>query len=261
MSNLSVTWRRTAIAATVASFVIASSAVRAEDAEKPWERTIAVGISMVTGNTDSSLFNAAVKGEKIWKADELRLGASGAYGKNDGDVATEVLLGFAQYKHLFSERWYGALTADAIHDSIANVEYRLTIGPALGYFLIKKEMTRWTIEAGPSYVYEKTDVRHPNQPPGPTFVTSDDRGYLAARFSERIEHKFSGNNAKVWQQTDWLPQVDDFQNYLLISEAGIEAALTKAMSLRVVGTHRYDNRTDSQRHYDITLVSALAYKF
>jgi putative salt-induced outer membrane protein YdiY len=56
--------------------------------------------------------------------------------------------------------------------------------------------------------------------------------------------------------------VDEFSKYLLNTEVGVEAALTKAMSLRVVGTHRYDSEPAAGRkNYDLGIVSALAYKF
>jgi putative salt-induced outer membrane protein YdiY len=62
--------------------------------------------------------------------------------------------------------------------------------------------------------------------------------------------------------TEWLPQVDDFSNYKLNTEVGVEAALTTAMSLRVVGQDRYVSQPPpGLKHNDILLTSQLAYKF
>src|SRR5229473_3265012 len=102
MSILSVTWRRVAIALGVASIVVGTTAVRSEDVEKPWDRSIAFGLAVTTGNSDSLQFNGGIKGDKLWKADELHLALAGTYGKNDGNVANQQLVGMAQYKHLFS---------------------------------------------------------------------------------------------------------------------------------------------------------------
>ncbi|MEI6085088.1 MAG: DUF481 domain-containing protein [Verrucomicrobiota bacterium] len=239
---------------------------RAEDSEKPWDRSIAAGVAVTTGNSDSLQFNAGVKGNKIWKFDELRLSLGGTYGKNDGTVANQQLLGLAQYKHLFTERFYGTVVASGLNDAIANIDYRFTVGPGLGYYFIKTDTTQLSADAGPSMVFEKTDVYHPNfaaaNPLSPTlWTTSEERSYLAARVGERFDRKLS-DTAKCWQQSEFLPQIDNFSNYLLNTEAGVEAALTKTMSLRLVGTHRYQSITqDNSRHYDITVVSALAYKF
>lgn len=272
MSNQSVTWRRAAVA-VVASFAVGTAAVRAEDAEKPWDRSLAVGFSLTEGNAQSLLFNAGAKGEKIWKADELRLGVNGAYGltskdntpgpghPDEAEPTTEVLRGLLDYKHLFTERLFGGVNVTAEHDGLANVEYRLTVGPNFGYYLVKRDATRLSLFGGPAFVFEKSDQTHPNQG-GVNAVQSDEQQYLALHLGERFEHKFS-DKAKVWQQTDYFPRVDDFvEDYILTTEIGAEAALTQAMSVRVVGTHRYDSIVASGvHHHDITLVSALAYKF
>jgi putative salt-induced outer membrane protein len=248
MLNQSVTWRRAALLAVAASVVVGPATIRAEEAEKPWDRSIALGLTVNTGNQDTILFTGALKGEKLWKHDELRLELSGAYGKNDGAVNTERLLGRGQYKRLFTERFFGAFLLEGFHDGITELAYRLTASPGVGYYFIKSEKTRFSGEVGGAYVQEKYNGQSEN-------------GFFTLRVADRFDRQLN-DNAKIWQQTEWLPQVDDFNNYLLNTEVGVEAALTKAMSLRVVGQHRYDNEpAPGRKNYDLTLISSLVYKF
>jgi len=224
-----------------------------------------------TSLVEAMLFTAGAKAEKIWKTDEIRLGVDGAYGLTSKDndptgpdeaqTSTEVLRGLVDYKHLFTEHLFGGVNVTAEHDGLASVEYRITVGPNFGYYLVKTDATRLSLFGGPAYVFEKSDHSHPHQV-APDDIQSDDTQYLALHIGERFEHKFS-DKAKIWQQSDYFPRVDDFvDDYVLVSEVGAEAALTKAMSVRVVGTHRYDSIVASGiHHHDITLVSALAYKF
>jgi putative salt-induced outer membrane protein YdiY len=235
------------------------------DNKEAWHGSIALGLSVAAGNNDSTLVNAGFKADRTRKADEWHLTLDGGYGKTDGDVATEILHGAAQYRQTMDDRWFWTAVADGLHDGVAGVEYRLTLGPGAGYYFIKSDATRLSAEVGPSYVWERVRVVNPQIPPPPPSnddrVSRQDNDYLAARAGERFEHKFS-DKARLWQQTEWLPQVDDFENYLLITEVGAEAALNTQLSLRVVGTHRYDNFTpDDRRHYDMTLVTSLVYKF
>jgi len=273
MSNQSVSWRRVAIAVTVASFVVGAAGGRAQDVEKPWDRSMAVGFSLSEGNSQSLLFNAGAKAEKIWKADELRLGIDGAYGVTSRDntpgpgnpdsaeTSTETLRGLIDYKHLFNERLYGGVNVTAEHDGLASLEYRFTVGPLVGYYVIKSESTRLSFFGGPALVIEKSDQTHPNQA-APNTIQSDQITYLALHLGERFEHKF-GDKGKIWQQTDYYPRFDDFvDDYIVVTEIGAEAALNKSLSVRVVGTHRYDSIVAAGiHHHDLTLVSALAYKF
>ncbi len=242
---------------------------RADEAKpqdkEAWHGSVALGLNVAAGNNDSTLVNAGFKADRVRKVDEWHLTLDGGYGKTDGDVATEILHGAAQYRRTMDDRWFWTAVTDGLHDGVAGIEYRTTVGPGAGYYFIKSDATRLSVEVGPSYVWERIRVVNlsipPPPPPNDARVTRQDNDYLAARAGERFDRKLS-DKAKLWQQTEWLPQVDDFVNYLLITEVGAEAALNSQLSLRVVGTHRYDNFTpDHRRHYDITLVTSVVYKF
>ena len=57
--------------------------------------------------------------------------------------------GFGQYNRLFSERAYGYFRVDGLHDGVADIDYRLTVGPGVGYYLIKATNTTFRGEFGP----------------------------------------------------------------------------------------------------------------
>ncbi len=59
------------------------------------------------------------------------------------------------------------------------------------------------------------------------------QSYVTLRLSEHGEHTFNkAKSAKVWEEVDYMPQVDDFRNYFLNSEVGVEAALKSVQSAR-----------------------------
>jgi hypothetical protein len=55
--------------------------------------------------------------------------------------------------------------------------------------------------------------------------------------AERYELKL-GDASKVWEATKYLPALDDFDNYLLSSEIGAEAAMNTHLSLRVLAQEK-----------------------
>lgn len=238
---------------TVAIFQMNSFA---QDAEPPaaelekkslWERTAAVGATITQGNSDTVLLTGQVLATKKWDEHELILGADGAYGEVDDEKNAESLHGFTQYNRLFSERFYGYGKIDALYDAIADVDYRLTFGPGAGYYFIKEERTLLSGEVGPSYVVEK--------------VGGEENDYLALRLGEKFEHKFS-ETARVWQMVEFLPQVDDWGNFIINGEVGAEAALTTDLKLRAFVQDTYDNEpAPGRKKNDVKLVSALAYSF
>jgi putative salt-induced outer membrane protein YdiY len=227
----------------------AAAAKKAVEPEKksPWERSITVGATVTRGNSKTLLFNANVLALRKWNQNEISLGADGSYGESDDVKNMEQLHGFGQYNRLFTDRFFAYGRVDALHDGVADVDYRLTIGPGVGYYFIKNEKTRLSAEAGPSLVVERQG--------------KVDNQYMAARIAERFEQKLN-DRARVWQSLEFLPQVDKLDNYIMNAEAGIEADFTKKLSLRTLIQDTYHNQPAAGRKAnDIKLISGISYKF
>jgi len=226
-----------------------AAAAKAVEPEKksPWERSVAIGATVTRGNSKTLLFNANVLALRKWNQNEISLGADGSYGENDDVKNIEQVHGFGQYNRLFSDRFFAYARVDALHDAVADVDYRITIGPGAGYYFIKNEKTRLSAEVGPSMVLEKQGGK--------------EKQYLAARISERFEHKLN-DRARVWQSLEFLPQVDKLENYIMNAEAGIEADLTKKLSLRTLIQDTYHSKPAvGRKANDIKLISGINYKF
>lgn len=250
----------------------AMAADAATGAEKPedkpkWESSVGLGLTVSAGNTENLLFSGNAGTQRKWENNELQLGVTGGYGESRVDVVdpvtgevsrrtdknTDFVRGFGQYNRLFTERFYGYVRADALHDDIANVMYRVTLGPGAGYYFIKNPRTTLSAEVGPGYVFERTY----NQEEG----TYENDEYASLRISERFEHKLS-DRARVWQFAELIPQVDDFNNFIMNAEVGVEADLTTSLSLRLVAQDTYDNEPAAGRkHNDFKLIAGLNYRF
>lgn len=240
---------KTAIAAGVFAVGIGTALAQAPAPEKKpgWDTSAALGFTLTRGNSDTLLFTGNIITGKKWDNDEARLGADATYGENDGEKNAESLHGFGQYNHLFSERGFGYVRLDALHDAVADVEYRFTLGPGAGYYFIKKENTKLSGEVGPAFVYEKQG--------------DETTGYFTLRLAERFDQKVN-ERVKIWQSLEILPQVDDFDNFIVNGEVGIESSLTTKLSLRAYIQDTFDHEpAPGRQKNDVKLVTALAYKF
>ena len=242
-----------------AALVCAGSGLNAADSPAPaadtnkWITTAAASLTLTRGNSETFLATVGVDSQRKWVKNEVFLGASGGYGEstvNDVNTKnTEFVQGFGQYNHLFTERFYGALRLDAQDDQIAGIEYRIKVSPLAGYYLIKNDRMTLAAEAGPSLIYEHLKGQDPH-------------GYWAARFAERFEYKLTATT-RLWESLEYLPQVDAWdKNYLLNFEAGIETAITKKWSLRVVFQDQYASEpAPGRKENDMRLLAGTAYKF
>ena len=67
---------------------------------------------------------------------------------------------------------------------------------------------------------------------------------------------------KLWQSLEFLPAVEDFSDYVVNAEVGIDTSLTKKLSLRTFVQDSYDSTPAAGRKKnDVKLVVGIAYKF
>ena len=227
------------LAATIASATPSATNV--------WETTLSLGLSSSDGNTKSQLFNGSWLSEYMDEAgDDVRIGLDALNGETDSKKSADSVKGFVDYKYSLSDRWYGLVDISALYDSVADISYRVIGTPGVGYYLLKDSKATLSLDLGPSYVMEK--------------VGGEKNDYAAARASERYERKLSAT-AKCWQSLEYIPQIDDFDNYLVNGEIGVEAALTTKFNVRLVFKDQYDNvPAEGRVRNDTQVIAALAVK-
>lgn len=228
-------------------FGLATQAAETNTVKPRWESSASLGATVTRGNSRTVSVSAQVNTSKKWERNEIDLGADGTYAEDRGVRSAGQARGFGQYNYLFTDRFYGYARLEVAHDAVADITYRITVSPGVGYYVIKNETTSLRGEIGPGYVYEKR-----------THSTVD---YATLRLAERFEHKLN-DRAKLWQSVEFLPAVDDFADYLLNFEVGIETQISKAFSLRTYAQDSYRSRPATGREKnDLRLVAAVAYKF
>jgi putative salt-induced outer membrane protein len=213
----------------------------------PWQSMVSAGLTVVRGNTDTTLASADFFTQKKTPTDEYKLGAGGAYGEQNSSETINNYKAFGQWNHLFTDRFYDYVRVEGLRDFIADVDYRLTVGPGVGYYLLKETNTTLAVEAGGNFEAQK--------------LGGEDQTFGTMRLDERFEHKF-GDRARLWQNVEIFPQVDKWDNYVINFEIGIEAAISKTLSLKTYLDDSYANRPAAAHlKNDMKIVAGVAYKF
>ena len=243
------TTRSLAVGMTVAGALMSGAAAAHAQANKsPWESSAALGFTLTRGNSSTLLFTGNLLTSRKQGNNEISLGADATYGANSGVTTAQAFRGFGQYNRLFSDRAYGLLRAEGLYDKIAAVQPRVTISAGLGYYFVKNDRTKLSGEVGPSLVYERQ-------------ASGVSKTYMALRVAERLDHKIS-DKTKLWQSAEFLPQVDNFNNYILNFEAGLETELYKNLALRTYVQDSYHKiPAPGRQRNDLKFVTAIAYKF
>jgi len=241
--------------ATLGTSVLSRAADTTPTTTNHWESSIAAGATLTRGNSETFLGTLAAGTGKKWDQNEIALGADAAYGttKNSStghnDTTAETLHGFGQYNRLFNERLYGYGRIEGLRDGVADIKYRLSLSAGAGYYFIKTKETLLSAEVGPGFIAQR--------------LGTNDQTYATLRVGEKFNQALS-DRARLWQTAEILPQVDDFNNYIVNFEIGVEADLnsSKKLALRVYLDDTYNNvPAAGRKKNDLKLVAAVAYKF
>ena len=213
-----------------------------------WESSLTIGFTVTRGNSDTLLATGNIQTHKKTAFNEITLGADAAYGDNNSVQSANDAHAFGQYNHLFTERFFDYFRADGLHDEIADLQYRVTLSPGVGYYFVKQTNTTLAGECGPAMVFQR--------------LGHEDDNYVTLRVAERFEHKFTENNARVWESLEVLPQINAFKNFVANAELGIEAGITKKISLQACLQDNFVNEpAPGRQQNDLKIVSGLKYKF
>lgn len=231
----------------MAALSLAATGYSQTTSTNKWEKSAGLGLTLTKGNSDTLLFTADALALRKWAHDELSIGASVSYGEQNDVKNNEAAKAFVQWNHLFTDRFYGYARVEGLHDAVADVEYRVTLSPGAGYYFIKRDDMHLSVEAGPGVVFEKQG--------------GEDKTYLTARVAEKYDYKLN-DHVRLWESAEFLPQVDNVDNFIINAELGVEAGLTKKTSMRVVLQDTYDNQpAPGRKKNDIKLVTSVVVKF
>jgi len=188
-----------------------------------WDNSVSLGFNKTQGNSETTLLNLGIKADKDDGNDIYSL--SGAYGFGEdknvinakGDNTTvNNARGNGRLDHLMSERSFFGLGTSILYDEMADIDYRWTIDPGLGYYFLKDNSFKFRAEAGPSYVFEK--------------IGNVKNDFIAPRIADRFEWAITCTS-KIFQAADALIDIDDTDKYLINAEVGAEAALSTNLAL------------------------------
>ena len=222
-----------------------------------WVSDVSAGLTLTRGNSQTTLATLTAATDRKTDINEWSIGANATYGKAKVTQGTTTINsttaqqanGFVQYNQLFTERFYGYARVEGLHDDVADIHYRVTVGPGLGYFLIKNKRADLSVELGPGFISQELGSVREN--------------YAILRAAQKFHLQLS-DRARIWESVQIDPDVANWGNYIVAAEVGIEADLlaNKSLSLQCYLDNNYNSRPAMGRlKNDAKTVMALDYKF
>ncbi len=128
-----------------------------------WSGFVESGLTLRSGNTDTTdfLFKSSATRDGEWT--ELTLTLSADYGEAESIINTRRYKGEAKWKGYLTDRFYLLGVASAEHDDGRKLDLRGTAGAGAGYAFIDNEKRHLSLEAGLEYAWERWNPLTPQE--------------------------------------------------------------------------------------------------
>ena len=214
-----------------------------------WDKSVNFGLNYTEGNSKTTNIYAGTLIARDYENNAWRFQADYNYGAAaDSADAPKTenknnLRAIADYRRVLENEWFAGAGAAFAHDEIADLRYRAIVSPSAGKYLIRDEATKFSLEAGPSYVFEK--------------LGDEVENFAAARVADRLEWALSPTS-KIFQFAEYLVSFEDSDQYLFNAEVGVESALNSYLSLVLMVRDYYINKPAEGRvPNDLITITAL----
>lgn len=189
---------------------------------QPLTGSFQIGGSLTRGNTFTDTINAGFNlGYKI-KQEQILFTGEYEYGRTK-DRATGTTLTTedrwdldGKYEHFFSKRFYGYVEAEVTKDRIAFLDLRFTPSAGLGYAWFDKSPLFFSTEGGIAWIYENYTNGTPN------------REEVGLKLAYHLKYDFNPN-VQLFNDVTYFPSLEYGSNYLLNTDVGLHAKLTKQL--------------------------------
>ncbi len=210
--------------------VLLSTASYSIDVDKHLE----LSYVQTSGNTNTTTFSSKLQGTAALSTTQsIKVKGSVLYSENDENTSANKYNIELDYNHMLSEKLYSYMGINYIKDELSDYDYRLDIGPGLGYKVLEDGIQTVDIQGGLDYAYDK-------------YNDGSKDNYLAGRGELNYKYRFS-ENVEFKQMISYLSSFEDGKKYFAVSDSAIGVKMTQNLSLGVSYNMDYTNKTEKEK--------------
>ena len=182
------------------------------------------------GNTNTTTFSSKLEGTAaLSKTESIKAKGSVLYSTNEENTSANKYNLELDYNYMINEKLYSYMGINYIKDELSDYDYRLNMGPGLGYKLIEDEIQTVDIQGGLDYAYDK-------------YKDGLKDNYLAGRSELNYKYKLS-QSVEFKQMLSYLASFEDSEKYFVVSDSAIKVKMTQNLSLGISYGIDYTNKT------------------
>ncbi|MDQ8192852.1 DUF481 domain-containing protein [Coraliomargarita sp. SDUM461004] len=235
--------------------VAAAWAPSAEDPEiarnrRGWRYQASLDVTGKNGNTDKFRIGASFDAELKGPNDTLAFFLDYEQAEDNGNKTEDRTAGGASYESFFSDvlGWY--VRTELENDPIDNIQLRSTSAGGLSYRLLHKDHQTLVARSGLGYRYTAYENAQADE--------------SSATVDFGLAHTYRFNNQfKMQNDLTFVPAVDDFSNYRVVHDSGIEIPVGSGdhWKIRMGIKNEYESQTTAEEKMDTTYYTKMVYSW
>lgn len=236
-----------------------------DETPETWHGSINAGFNASRGNTYENSGSLVANVNRKWEKDRFKTDFGYYYGESgkvhdDRTKTTDRWELEAKHEHFWVEKVYHYEMFRYDRDMIQELSYRFRGGLGAGYYWLDgtvfENLGKFTFnqDLGVDYVKEEYDYENPD---------CRNNGYAAIQYS----HHFIWipkwvDDIEVFHNFEYLPEVDDFDKYLIKADAGFSKKLISDFTLLVkIEWDRNSMPAKDHKKDDLRYIVGLGYKW
>ena len=185
-------------------------------------------------NTNTTTFSSKLQGiAALSDTESIKAKGSILYSESDENTSANKYNIELDYNHMINEKLYSYMGINYIKDQLSDYDYRLNIGPGLGYKFLEDEIQTIDIQGGLDYASDR-------------YKNGTKDNYLAGKTELNYKYKFS-ENLEFKQMLSYLASFEDSEKYFIVSDSALEVNMTKNLSLGISYGLDYTNQTEKEK--------------
>jgi putative salt-induced outer membrane protein YdiY len=217
---------------------------------KVWRGSLAGGLALTSGNSDTSTVNAAyelirdAKGRVVFKSTGLFI-----RGKKDEDLTVDRTAADMRLDYRLTPRFFTFGQLSYQRDRFRQIDYLLAPTIGVGAQVIDKDSSKLVVDTSLGTAVERNvGVRVRTSP--------------AVAFGERLTQQIN-ERARITQSATALLKADDFGDVLYTFGIGIAASITSRSELKAEVLDNFKNQPVARelKRNDLSVLVSILYKF
>jgi putative salt-induced outer membrane protein YdiY len=121
-----------------------------------WSAKATMGLNLQSGNSKQTTWNASAELARRTPGTQIILNYLGNFSEVNGEQNANNHRVNLSYDVRLNRDWFlRPVQAEYYRDQLANIDYRVTAGLGIGYYLFDTDDVEWKIAAGPGYQYTR----------------------------------------------------------------------------------------------------------